>query len=39
MKLFNSCISMGVVLSHERLARAAVIAQGGLHVAGDDIKA
>lgn len=29
---------MGVILSHERLARAAVHAQGGLHVAGDDIK-
>lgn len=29
---------MGVIPSHERLARAAVIAQEGLHVAGDDTK-
>lgn len=29
---------MGVILIHKRLARAAVNAQRGLHVAGDDIK-
>lgn len=29
---------MGVILTHERVARAAVNAQGSLHVARDDIK-
>ena len=34
--VYLCCINMGVIPGHERLASAAVTAQAGLRVAGDD---